>query len=360
MEVELTDDARTLIGNLGYDPTYGARPLKRVIQKQLVDKLALKLLEGEFQRGRPRAGGRRGRRADLREGRRRRAGARCASLARPARRMPGMEPRDRALLHARVGSASAPRSCCCPASPAHVDRPGRRPAPGEGAGARVRRARPRDRARRGDRARSRDAGARLARGGRAVGRRSTRARACSRAARSIRAPLAAIAVGATSPRRRSLAHEFEHGRSRSRADARGRLTVTRPGPSAASRERVDVIVAARWRRLVAPEGVELDRVHAQRGVRGSRRLRVFGCRSSGQAPDLQRALRPCRAHVRPQRLARGEAARADRHPARARPLAGEGPPRTALTVICRRRREGRVGVVRGRVGPRPRRCPARA
>src|SRR5215208_4358909 len=51
VEVELTDDARTLIGNLGYDPTYGARPLKRVIQKQLIDKLALKLLEGEFAAG---------------------------------------------------------------------------------------------------------------------------------------------------------------------------------------------------------------------------------------------------------------------------------------------------------------------
>jgi ATP-dependent Clp protease ATP-binding subunit ClpB len=51
IEVELTDDARTLLGNLGYDPTYGARPLKRVIQKQLVDKLALKLLEGEFREG---------------------------------------------------------------------------------------------------------------------------------------------------------------------------------------------------------------------------------------------------------------------------------------------------------------------
>ncbi|MEA2309586.1 MAG: ATP-dependent Clp protease ATP-binding subunit ClpB, partial [Thermoleophilaceae bacterium] len=36
---------------LGYDPTYGARPLKRVIQKQLVDKLALRLLEGEFAPG---------------------------------------------------------------------------------------------------------------------------------------------------------------------------------------------------------------------------------------------------------------------------------------------------------------------
>ena len=51
VEVELTDDARTLIGNLGYDPTYGARPLKRVIQKQLVDKLALALLEGRFAPG---------------------------------------------------------------------------------------------------------------------------------------------------------------------------------------------------------------------------------------------------------------------------------------------------------------------
>jgi ATP-dependent Clp protease ATP-binding subunit ClpB len=51
VEITLTDEARTLLGNMGYDPTYGARPLKRVIQKQLVDKLALKLLEGEFQPG---------------------------------------------------------------------------------------------------------------------------------------------------------------------------------------------------------------------------------------------------------------------------------------------------------------------
>jgi ATP-dependent Clp protease ATP-binding subunit ClpB len=51
VEVELTEEAKTLLGNLGYDPTYGARPLKRVIQKQLVDKLALKLLEGEFKPG---------------------------------------------------------------------------------------------------------------------------------------------------------------------------------------------------------------------------------------------------------------------------------------------------------------------
>jgi ATP-dependent Clp protease ATP-binding subunit ClpB len=51
IEIELTDDARTLLGNLGYDPTYGARPLKRVIQKHLVDKLALRILEGEFREG---------------------------------------------------------------------------------------------------------------------------------------------------------------------------------------------------------------------------------------------------------------------------------------------------------------------
>ncbi|MFM8520447.1 MAG: ATP-dependent chaperone ClpB [Solirubrobacterales bacterium] len=51
IEVDLTDDARTLLGNLGYDPTYGARPLKRVIQKRLVDPFALKLLEGEFSEG---------------------------------------------------------------------------------------------------------------------------------------------------------------------------------------------------------------------------------------------------------------------------------------------------------------------
>ena len=46
LTLELTDDARTLIGNLGYDPTYGARPLKRVIQKRLVDPLALAILRG--------------------------------------------------------------------------------------------------------------------------------------------------------------------------------------------------------------------------------------------------------------------------------------------------------------------------
>ena len=36
---------------MGYDPIYGARPLKRVIQKQLVDRLALALLKGEIREG---------------------------------------------------------------------------------------------------------------------------------------------------------------------------------------------------------------------------------------------------------------------------------------------------------------------
>ena len=49
--VELTDAARDLLGNLGYDPTYGARPLKRIISKRLVDPLALGLLKGEFVSG---------------------------------------------------------------------------------------------------------------------------------------------------------------------------------------------------------------------------------------------------------------------------------------------------------------------
>ncbi len=51
LDVELTDGARELIGNLGYDPTYGARPLKRVIQKKLIDPLAVGILDGSFKEG---------------------------------------------------------------------------------------------------------------------------------------------------------------------------------------------------------------------------------------------------------------------------------------------------------------------
>jgi len=49
--LELTGAATILLGNLGYDPTYGARPLKRVIQKRLADPLALAILEGTFVAG---------------------------------------------------------------------------------------------------------------------------------------------------------------------------------------------------------------------------------------------------------------------------------------------------------------------
>jgi ATP-dependent Clp protease ATP-binding subunit ClpB len=51
VRLEITPAARELLGNMGYDPTYGARPLRRVIQKQLVDRLALALLEGSFHSG---------------------------------------------------------------------------------------------------------------------------------------------------------------------------------------------------------------------------------------------------------------------------------------------------------------------
>ena len=44
--LEVGEDARTWLANRGYDPVYGARPLKRVIQKELQDKLAEKLLAG--------------------------------------------------------------------------------------------------------------------------------------------------------------------------------------------------------------------------------------------------------------------------------------------------------------------------
>ncbi|MBM4418243.1 MAG: ATP-dependent chaperone ClpB [Chloroflexi bacterium] len=47
----ITEQARALIGELGYDPTYGARPLKRVIQRMLLDPLSLRILAGEFAAG---------------------------------------------------------------------------------------------------------------------------------------------------------------------------------------------------------------------------------------------------------------------------------------------------------------------
>jgi ATP-dependent Clp protease ATP-binding subunit ClpB len=49
--IELTDKAKGLLSKQGYDPIYGARPLKRAIQKNIQDPLALKILQGEFKNG---------------------------------------------------------------------------------------------------------------------------------------------------------------------------------------------------------------------------------------------------------------------------------------------------------------------
>jgi ATP-dependent Clp protease ATP-binding subunit ClpB len=51
IHVELSEQARELVVTEGYDPMYGARPLKRTIQRRVLDPLALKVLEGEFHEG---------------------------------------------------------------------------------------------------------------------------------------------------------------------------------------------------------------------------------------------------------------------------------------------------------------------
>ncbi len=51
IELEVAPEARRLLAQKGYDPHYGARPLKRVLQRMLQDPLAMKILEGEFPEG---------------------------------------------------------------------------------------------------------------------------------------------------------------------------------------------------------------------------------------------------------------------------------------------------------------------
>ncbi|TVS11747.1 MAG: type VI secretion system ATPase TssH, partial [Wenzhouxiangella sp.] len=48
MSLEITDQALDLLGNVGFDPVYGARPLKRAIQQKLENGLAQRILAGEF------------------------------------------------------------------------------------------------------------------------------------------------------------------------------------------------------------------------------------------------------------------------------------------------------------------------
>ena len=50
-KLEVSDDAKDLLGNLGYDPTYGARPLKRVLQRMVENPLAEAILAGQFKPG---------------------------------------------------------------------------------------------------------------------------------------------------------------------------------------------------------------------------------------------------------------------------------------------------------------------
>jgi ATP-dependent Clp protease ATP-binding subunit ClpB len=51
ISLDLTPEAKALLAREGYDPTFGARPLKRTIQRLVQDPLALRLLEGEFAEG---------------------------------------------------------------------------------------------------------------------------------------------------------------------------------------------------------------------------------------------------------------------------------------------------------------------
>jgi ATP-dependent Clp protease ATP-binding subunit ClpB len=51
IELELTDEAKQVVADAGWDPTYGARPLKRALQRMVENPLALRLLEGEFSDG---------------------------------------------------------------------------------------------------------------------------------------------------------------------------------------------------------------------------------------------------------------------------------------------------------------------
>ena len=51
LKLEVADSAFDLLGNVGFDPVYGARPLKRAIQQQLENPLAQKILAGEFASG---------------------------------------------------------------------------------------------------------------------------------------------------------------------------------------------------------------------------------------------------------------------------------------------------------------------
>jgi len=51
LSIEISDHAKEQLAKEGYDPAFGARPLKRALQKLIIDPLAMKLLEGKFKPG---------------------------------------------------------------------------------------------------------------------------------------------------------------------------------------------------------------------------------------------------------------------------------------------------------------------
>jgi ATP-dependent Clp protease ATP-binding subunit ClpB len=51
LELEVTADARAWLARVGYDPVYGARPLRRLVQSAIGDPLAKALLAGEIHDG---------------------------------------------------------------------------------------------------------------------------------------------------------------------------------------------------------------------------------------------------------------------------------------------------------------------
>ena len=53
MTIDVTDAAKAELAREGFDPAYGARPLKRLIQQRLANPLATALLDGRVDRGRP-------------------------------------------------------------------------------------------------------------------------------------------------------------------------------------------------------------------------------------------------------------------------------------------------------------------
>jgi len=51
LSLDITDKAKKILAKEGFDPVYGARPLKRVIQNEVQNVLAMKLLNGEIKEG---------------------------------------------------------------------------------------------------------------------------------------------------------------------------------------------------------------------------------------------------------------------------------------------------------------------